>query len=137
MRILFVAGFAPIVQDMAASKRLYVDALGLPLQGDYPMTEKLEGVKHLGLWTLSGAARSCFGTDTWPAGVPVPQASIEFEVEDVDAAARELEAKGFRLLHPAKIEPWKQVIARLLSPEGLIVGVCHTPWLHAETARGQ
>lgn len=28
------------------------------------------------------------------------------------------------------IEPWQQTIARLLSPEGLIVGVCHTPWLH-------
>jgi catechol 2,3-dioxygenase-like lactoylglutathione lyase family enzyme len=130
MKILFVANFSPIVTSMAASKRLYMETLGLPLEGDYPMTEKLEGVKHFSLWSLSDAAKSCFGTDDWPSHVPVPQANLEFEVDDVDSAAKELQAKGYTLLHAAKIEPWKQTIARLLSPEGLIVGVCHTPWLH-------
>ena len=130
MEILFVAGFSPVVDDMAASKRLYVDALNLPLEGDYPMTEKLDGVKHFGLWSLSDAAKSCFGTDEWPSSIPVPQACIEFEVADVDAAAKELEAKGYELLHPAKVEPWKQTIARLISPEGLIVGLSYTPWFH-------
>ncbi len=52
MEILFVAGFSPVVDDMAASKRLYIEALNLPLEGDYPMTEKLDGVKHFGLWSL-------------------------------------------------------------------------------------
>ncbi len=130
MEILFVAGFSPIVDDMPASKRLYIDALNLPLEGDYPMTEKLDGVKHFGLWSLSDAAKSCFGTDEWPSSIPVPQANIEFEVADVDAAAKELEAKGYELLHPAKVEPWKQTIARLISPEGLIVGLSYTPWFH-------
>jgi catechol 2,3-dioxygenase-like lactoylglutathione lyase family enzyme len=130
LEVLFVAGFSPIVKDMAASKRLYADALGLPLEGDYPMTEKVEGVKHLGLWSLRDAAKSCFGSDEWPADVPVPQATIEFEVADVDAAAKDLEAKGYHLVHPAKVEPWKQTIARLISPEGLLVGVSYTPWHH-------
>ena len=134
MEILFVAGFSPIVTDMDASKQLYVDALGLPLEeGDYPMTEALEGVKHFGLWSLRKAARSCFGTDEWPDRLPIPQANIEFEVADVDAAAKELEAKGFELLHPAKVEPWKQTIARLISPEGLLVGLSYTPWFHGAT----
>ena len=133
MQILFVAGFAPIVSDMTASKRLYVDALNLPLEGDYPMTEKLDGVKHFGLWSLKDAAHSCFGTDNWPSNKPVPQATIEFEVADVEAAARELEAKGYELLHPAKVEPWKQKIARLISPEGLIVGLSYTPSFHRPT----
>ena len=133
MEILFVAGFSPVVDDMAVSKRLYVDALNLPLEGDYPMTEKLDGVKHFGLWSLSDAAKSCFGTDEWPSSIPVPQANIEFEVADVDAAAKELEAKGYELLHPAKVEPWKQTIARLISPEGLIVGLSYTPWFHEST----
>ncbi|MFQ5973853.1 MAG: VOC family protein [Alphaproteobacteria bacterium] len=130
MKVLFVAGFSPIVTDMYASKRLYMDGLNLPLEGDYPMTEKLEGAKHFGLWSLRDAATSCFGTDEWPDHIPVPQATVEFEVADVESAAKELEAKGYRLLHPAKVEPWKQTIARLMSPEGLIVGICYTPWFH-------
>ena len=48
----------------------------------------------------------------------------------VAAAARELEARGYRLIHGSRTEPWNQTIARLLSPEGLLVGVCYTPWFH-------
>jgi catechol 2,3-dioxygenase-like lactoylglutathione lyase family enzyme len=131
VKILFVAGFAPVVRDMAASKRLYGEALGLPLEGDYPATDRLDGAKHFGLWSLSEAARACFGTDRWPADVPVPQASLEFDVDDVDAAATELERAGYRLIHRAKREPWGQTICRLLSPEGLLLGLGDTPWLRA------
>jgi catechol 2,3-dioxygenase-like lactoylglutathione lyase family enzyme len=132
MNVLFVASFAAITADPAASARLYRDALGIEFDaiGDYLHTGGLEGSKHFGLWPLTEAARSCFGTDEWPTEVPVPQASIEFEVDDVTGAADELERSGHRLLHGAKTEPWGQEIARLLGPEGLIVGVCHTPWFH-------
>ena len=134
MKVLFVAGVAPIVDDAEASSALYIDALGLPMEkGDYPSTNAVGGLKHFGLWPLSQAARSCFGSDHWPDDVAVPQATIEFEVEDVEAAARELESQGYELVHGTKTEPWKQVIARLLSPEGLLVGVCHTPWLHSSS----
>lgn len=132
MKILFVASFSPISADPAASRRLYVDALGLPLDqghGDYVFSESIGGCKHFGLWPLAEAAQACFGKDTWPSDVAVPQASLELEVDDVSAAAAELESKGHRLLHPARTEPWGQTIARLLGPEGLLVGVCHTPWL--------
>ena len=50
-------------------------------------TQKSDGTKHFGLWPLSEAANACFGTTEWPAEVPVPQASMEFEVGDVAAAA--------------------------------------------------
>lgn len=129
MKILFVAGFSPVVRDMAASKKLYGETLGLPLEGEYPATEQLDGVKHFGLWSLADAARSCFGTDAWPAGVPLPQASLELDVEDVEAAATELARAGHTLLHRAKQEPWGQTICRLLSPEGLLIGLGVTPWL--------
>lgn len=82
---------------------------------------------------LSLAAESCFGRADWPDDVPVPQASIEFEVANVPAAAAELESSGHRLLHGARTEPWQQVTARLLSPEGLLVAVCWTPWFHDMT----
>lgn len=132
MKVLFIAGFAPIVRDVAASHDFYLRTLGLPLAGDddYVHTSSLGGAKHFGLWPLAAAAKICFGEPRWPDGVPVPQATIEFEVEDVAAAARELADAGHRLIHDTRTEPWGQVVARLLSPEGLLVGVCHTPWLH-------
>ena len=46
------------------------------------------------------------------------------------AAASELVAKGYDLVHETRTEPWGQVIARLLGPEGLLVGVCYCPWMH-------
>lgn len=130
MKVLFVAGFGPIVRDHAASRRLYRDALGIELKEaapDYLVGEALEGVKHFALWPLAHAAESCFGKDSWPADVPVPQAWIEFEVESVDDATAELESRGYRMLIAAKKEPWGQTVSRLLSPEGLLVGVTFTP----------
>ena len=64
---------------------------------------------------------------------------MEFEVNDIEAVASgaaELEARGYRLLHSARTEPWTQTIVRLLSPEGLLVGVCYTPWFHEEANGG-
>jgi catechol 2,3-dioxygenase-like lactoylglutathione lyase family enzyme len=133
MKVLFVAGVAPIVPDLAAARSLYVDGLGLPLSDDdYPATFALDGVKHFGLWPLADAAEACFGSREWPSDVPVPQASIEFEVEDVAAAAAELEAAGHRLLHRPRVEPWGQTVARLLGPEGLLVGLSYAPWFHED-----
>lgn len=132
MDVLFVAGFAPIVADPVEGSRLYRDTLGLPLaevSGDYIATDDLDGVKHFGVWPLADAAQSCFGDPHWPENVPVPQATIEFEVADVEAAAAELVAAGYTLVHHPRTEPWGQTLARLLGPEGLLVGVCHTPWL--------
>jgi catechol 2,3-dioxygenase-like lactoylglutathione lyase family enzyme len=130
MKVLFVAGVAPIVREAATARRFYVDGLGLPLEGDgYLHTDRLEGVKHFGLWSLADAARSCFEKDRWPDDVPVPQAVIELEVDDVASAAAEMARKGYRLLTGVKTEPWGQVVARLLSPEGLLLGLTYTPWM--------
>ncbi len=131
MNVLFISSFAPIVTDTSATKRLYVDTFGLDLEdsGGYLHSEKVEGVRHFGLWPLEQAAEACFGTTEWPADIPRPQASIEFEVDDVADAAKELEERGYKLLHGARTEPWGQTVARLLSPEGLIVGVSYAPWL--------
>jgi catechol 2,3-dioxygenase-like lactoylglutathione lyase family enzyme len=130
MDVQFLTSIAPIVPDPEASRSFYGDALGLSFEGqggDYVFTHELEGTKHFGLWPLSEAANACFGTSEWPAEVPAPQASIEFEVANVAAAAAELTAKGYRLIHDARTEPWGQITARLLSPEGLLVAVCYTP----------
>ena len=123
-------------RDPAQSRKLYVDALGLPLSAcegsDYWSSEHISAVKHFGIWPFAEAAQACFGQPAWPDDRPVPEASIEFEVADlpaVGAAADELEERGFALLHGAREEPWGQTVARLLSPEGLIVGLSYTPAL--------
>jgi catechol 2,3-dioxygenase-like lactoylglutathione lyase family enzyme len=137
MKIEFVSSVAVITPDPAQSRRLYVDTLGLPLtsqSGDgYLHSEQIPGTKHLGVWPLSQAAEACFGTEQWPAHVAVPQASVEFDVADVagvQAAADELVAAGYELLHPARQEPWGQTVVRLLSPEGAIVGISYVPAMH-------
>ena len=109
MNILFIASFAVIAPDPPKSRALYVESLGLPLaageDGEYWHSEKIAGSKHFGVWPLSQAAEACFGTPSWPAELTVPQASVEFEVEEADAVAasgEELERAGFELLHPAR-----------------------------------
>jgi len=137
MQIEFIASFAVIAADPAASRALYVEALGLPLKnadGDYAYSEAIGGSKHFGVWPLAQAAQACFGSPDWPAGTPIPQASIEFEVADPQAvqdAADELRARGYAMLHDARHEPWGQTVARLLSPEQLIVGLSYAPPMHA------
>lgn len=135
MDILFIASIAIVAPDPPLSRELYVDALGLRLEGgdDYLHSEKIDGAKHFGVWPLSQAAQACFGTPEWPADRPVPQASIEFEVASeaaVSEAAGELEERGFELLHPARTEPWGQTVARILSAEHAIVGISYAPQLH-------
>ncbi len=136
MDIRFIASFAVISSDPAVDRSLFVDPLGLDLHGpegvegsSYLYTEAIEGAKHFGVWPLAEAAEACFGTTDWPDSHPVPQASVEFEVDDVDAAVNELLDGGHVLLHPTRTEPWGQVVARVQANDGAVVGVCFTPHL--------
>jgi hypothetical protein len=128
--VLFIAGFGPIDHDVAESRELYGASLGISFKedaGGYLYTSALQGAKHFALWPLSQAARSCFGTDYWPDSIPVPQAWLEFEVENVEKATNGLESRGYRMLIKNKKEPWGQTVSRFISPEGLLVGVTFTP----------
>ena len=142
MNVVFVASVAVVAADPPKSRKLFVEALGLPLEAspadDYFHSERVGGCKHFGVWPLSQAARACFGAEEWPADRPVPQVSIEFELEDAEAVAdavEELRGRGFQLLHDAREEPWGQTVARLLSIEGSIIGISYAPWLHGDSGR--
>ena len=136
MDIAMVATIAIVVAEPSRSRRLFIDTLGLPLEGEgdgYYSSANIKGCTHFGIWPLEEAAEACFGDREWPPDVTVPQASIEFEVEDPDAVERaggELQDAGFQLLHPARTEPWGQTVARLLTGDGLIVGVSYIPAFH-------
>jgi catechol 2,3-dioxygenase-like lactoylglutathione lyase family enzyme len=136
VKIESVTSVAVIAPGAAASRALYMNALGLPLRrldGDYFASDEVSGCSHFGVWPLAQAAEACFGRSTWPVDVTTPQVSVEFEVADewaVSEGARELRARGYEILHGAKTEPWGQVVARLLSPEGAVVGLSYAPSLH-------
>jgi hypothetical protein len=109
VKILFVAGFGPIVRDKGENRKLYPEVLDIQFReesGGYLHTEALQGAKTLALWPLSQAAQSCFGKDRWPDGIPVPQAWLGFDVDNVEEATGELESRGYRMLIKNKKEPW-------------------------------
>jgi catechol 2,3-dioxygenase-like lactoylglutathione lyase family enzyme len=132
---MFIAGFGPIVRDAVPSRKFYRQILGIPFKeesGGYLHTEALKGAKTFALWPLSQAAQSCFGKDSWPDGIPVPQAWLEFDVDSVEKATAELESRGYRMLVKSKKEPWGQTVSRLIGPEGLLVGITFTPSMREE-----
>jgi catechol 2,3-dioxygenase-like lactoylglutathione lyase family enzyme len=136
MDVSFITSVAVVAADPPQSRQLFMGALGLPLEGEgngYYSSGNIPGSKHFGVWPLTEAAQACFGRPEWPADRVVPQASIEFEVADPDAvvaAGEELQQAGYELLHPARTEPWGQTVARLLTSDGLIVGISYAPALH-------
>ena len=136
MKVAFVAGFGPIVRDVAQSRAFWGESLGVALEEAAPQyftNDDLDGVKAFALWPLTQAAQSTFGTDAWPDDIPAPQAWLELDVESpaaVTQAVAELEDAGHQVLRGAHEEPWGQTTSRVLSPEGLLIGVTYTPWMH-------
>ena len=76
MNVLFIASVAVVAADAPQSRKLFVDAFGLPLEGEgegYYSSGSIPGSKHFGVWPLSQAAEACFGTPEWPADRVVPK----------------------------------------------------------------
>ena len=135
IKVLFIAGFGPIVRDKSSSENLYRQTLGIQFKKEndgYLHTETLTGAKTFALWPLGQAAQSCFAQDSWPEDIPRPQAWLEFDVDNVDEATTELASRGYALLVKNRKEPWGQTVSRFLSPEGLLIGVTCTPSLRQD-----
>jgi len=136
IKVLFIAGFGPIVRDASVSRKLYGQILGIGFKeesGEYLHTEALKGAKTFALWPLSQVAQSCFGKASWPNEIPPPHAWLEFDVDNVETATAELESQGHRMLVKNKKEPWGQTVSRFISPEGLLVGITCTPWMREDS----
>ena len=138
MEIEFIAGFGPIGADQDATHTFWSRTMGIGFEEvgpGYFHTNDLEGTRAFALWPLTQAAQATFGTPQWPNDKPVPQAWIEFEVASpaaVAAAVDELAESGQEILIGAHTEEWGQTTARLLSPEGLLVGISYLPSFHDE-----
>lgn len=137
MQVVGIAGFAVISKVEKESISLYQDLLGLPLKKmeRYFYLDRFPGASHFGVWPLALAAQSCFGTQEWPQDLPVPSATLEFELAEVaavEAAVEELSSRGLSFIHGARTEPWGQTLARFMSPEDILIGLSHAPWLHGQ-----
>jgi hypothetical protein len=136
-KVLFIAGFGPILREETAGRKLFGEALGIRFkeeQDGYLHTEALPGAMTFALWPLRQAAQSCFATDHWPDDITPPQAWLEFDVDSVEKATAKLESQGYRMLVKNKTEPWGQTVSRFLTPEGLLIGVTMTPSLRAKNS---
>ena len=103
---------------------------GIPFEevyDDYRFTEHLAGARHFSLMPLARLAASLFGAPAWPGELTVPQAWIEFEVDDIEAATRELEEPGGTTCWSVPGRNRGQLLTRFLAPGGLMVGVVRNP----------
>jgi hypothetical protein len=135
IKVQFIAGFGPIVADASASRKLYSLMLGIHFKeetGGYLHTEALKGANSFALWPLSQAAQSCFGRDSWPEEIPVPQAWLELDVDNVEEATAELGSQGHRILVKNRKEPWGQTVSRFINPGGLLLGITFTPSMRSQ-----
>jgi len=125
-----VAGIAEIVADWPAAVSFYRDTLGLEIkeqmEGAYAVVS-VPGVLHFGVWNRADAAESVFGSREAIDRVPLGF-TLEFEVDDVDAAAAQLAANGCQLVTPPKTEPWGQKSCRMVAVGGGLLGFAETPW---------
>ncbi len=128
--IRHLAGMAEIVEDVDAALEYYTGVLGLELErrmnDDYAML-KVPGVLHFGVWSREAAAEATFGSRDQADRVALGF-TIEFEMDNLDAASKTLEQQGAGLTHPVRTEPWGQKVTRMHSPGGAIVGFAETPW---------
>ena len=137
MKFGFVAGFGPIVRDVVGSKQFWADA-GFALSEiapDYYGDDDKEGVKAFAAVAAGPRRREHLWQDRM-AGRRAGSAGLDRAGRRVGRcraqAATEMVGKGHRLIREAREEPWKQTTARLLAPEGLLVGISYTPWMHKE-----
>ena len=105
------------VSDLDASIRFYRDVLGVPFKfTDAGYAEFATAGTRLALYERRRAE--------WLTGRPVtpgPAAEVAFVVEDVDARAAELAARGAEVLSGPTDRPWGHRTVHLADPDGFVV----------------
>jgi hypothetical protein len=137
MRGLFVAGFGSIVREREASRHFYGDDLGTRLDAEadgYLHTEGLAGGKDLRALAARASGGAVLRRPTVARTRPRPARLAR--VRRGRSGGRDVGAthQGVCPLGRARVEPWGQTVTRLLAPEGILVGVTHTPSMRGPDA---
>jgi catechol 2,3-dioxygenase-like lactoylglutathione lyase family enzyme len=125
-----LAGVAEIVEDVNAAVAFYQETLGLKVkqrQGNDYVVFEVPGVLHFGVWSRSAAAMATFGDPAAADSIPLGY-TLEFEVDDLDQAAKQIDAGQCVLVQPPHDEPWGQKTCRAIAPGGSLLGFAITPW---------
>ncbi len=124
-----VAGIAEIVVDLEAAITFYRDVLKLDVEpevnGGYASVH-VPGVLHFGLWEQRHAANAIYGDSSAVDRVPLGF-TVGLEVDTVDQAVFELEAREMTVLGAPKDEPWGQRVVRFAFPSGAVSEFSETP----------
>jgi catechol 2,3-dioxygenase-like lactoylglutathione lyase family enzyme len=125
-----LAGVAEIVEDVPAAVAFYRDTLGFEIkqqQGDDYAVFAVPGILHFGVWSRSAAAQATFGDRAAADSIPLGY-HIEFEVDDLNQTAEQIDASQCVLVQPPHEEPWGQKTTRAIGPGGGLIGFAVTPW---------
>ena len=125
-----IAGLAEIVEDVNEALKFYRNMLGLEVKeqdGDNYAIIAVPGVLHFGVWNRRHAAEATYGSRDAATRVPLGF-TLEFEVDSVEEASKQIESHGRELAHAPREEPWGQKTFRMISPGGSLLGFAETPW---------
>jgi catechol 2,3-dioxygenase-like lactoylglutathione lyase family enzyme len=128
--IRHLAGVAEIVEDVPAAVAFYRDTLGFEIkqqQDDDYVVFAVPGILHFGVWSRSAAAQATFGDRAAADSIPLGF-HIEFEVDDLNQTAEQIDASQCVLVQPPHEEPWGQKTTRAIAPGGGLIGFAITPW---------
>jgi catechol 2,3-dioxygenase-like lactoylglutathione lyase family enzyme len=134
-----LAGVAEIVEDVKSTVAFYRDTLGLEVkqqQGDDYVIFALPGILHFGVWSRAAAAEATFGDRASADSVPLGF-SLEFEVDDLDESANQIDASQCALVQRPHEEPWGQKTCRAIAPGGGLLGFAVTSWARRITQQVQ
>ena len=127
--IRHLVSLAEIVEDVNRAVAFYRDTLGLEVKeqhGDDYAVIGIPGVLHFGVWNRAHAAQSTFGSRDQAARIPLGF-SMEFEVDNIEDAAGQIEQSGYTISQQPRQEPWGQKTCRMMSLGGGLLGLAETP----------
>ena len=129
--IRHMASIGEIVDDMADRGRVLPGRArtggGMELKAPDTQPPRSPGAMHFGIWSREAAAEATLGDKEAASRIPLGF-TVEFEVNEVQAASSTLESKGWKVLQAPRTEDWGQTTSRFLSPSGALCGVAETPW---------
>lgn len=113
------------VEDVARSRRFYLDAFGWSTEVDEPVYVefRLPDGACLGIYDRNGFGRNTGQVPTVAAPGELTPAEVYLRVEDLDEAIVRLETAGARLLSPRAPRNWGDQAAYFADPDGHVLVV--------------
>jgi predicted enzyme related to lactoylglutathione lyase len=111
--------------DFEASRRFYLDVLGLKIYREYGVEGRVTGIV---LFAGGGFVELATVGGGMPEAAKGP--SLWFQVDDVDAEHERLRSAGATILVPPATMPWGLREMWLADPEGVRIAVVQVPEDH-------